>query len=306
MNRVATRGNYQAALLNLMQAQKRGQVAQQQFASGKVGTSHGEFGRVSETITAMRTTQTRTSGFLDTAKTTADRLNSQDLAMDRIASSATDARNAIANALAAGRSEGLMTELRSLFQAVQDGVNAKHQGKYLFSGGAVETVPSSVGGLDALAALPNVDDVFKNDNLIQSSWVDENITLETGFLAKNLGTELYEIFRDIAVFEQNTPMNGILSEPQKTFLTAQISRLDKAAEKVVTMQAANGAIQARVDTMIETHIKRADTLEVMLAEKTDADMAKAVTELELSEIAIQASAQVISQLRQTSLLDYLR
>ena len=32
----------------------------------------------------------------------------------------------------------------------------------------------------------------------------------------------------------------------------------------------------------------------------------AITDLQLSQVAIQASAQVISQLRQTSLLDFLR
>lgn len=34
-------------------------------------------------------------------------------------------------------------------------------------------------------------------------------------------------------------------------------------------------------------------------------MLKAVTDLQLSQVAIQASAQVISQLRQSTLLNYL-
>ena len=44
----------------------------------------------------------------------------------------------------------------------------------------------------------------------------------------------------------------------------------------------------------------------ILSGKTDANMAEAVTELELAQISLQASAQVVSQLRQVSLLDYLR
>ena len=43
-----------------------------------------------------------------------------------------------------------------------------------------------------------------------------------------------------------------------------------------------------------------------MAKRTDADMARAVTDLQLSQVAIQASAQVISQLRDVSLLNYLR
>jgi len=309
MNRVATRGNYQSALMNLMQSQKRGQIAQQQFSSGKLGTNHAEFGRVSEAITAMKTSQTRISGFLATAKTTADRLSSQDLALERIATSATDARNAIANAIAAGRTEGMMTEIRSLFQAVQDGINTRHQGKYLFSGGAVDTRPSDV----TFDNLPTTDltTVFKNDDLIQTSWVDENITLKTGFLAENLGQDLYGLFKTMAELEatneaNGTPLNGLMTEDQREALEDLIELFDKAASAIVTEQATNGAIQSRTDSIIETHVARADTLEVMLADKTDVDMAKAVTELELSQLAIQASAQVISQLRQTSLLDYLR
>ena len=49
----------------------------------------------------------------------------------------------------------------------------------------------------------------------------------------------------------------------------------------------------------------ARTAEAPVITRTDAAMLKAVSDLELSQIAIQASAQVISQLRQASLLNYL-
>lgn len=306
MNRVATFGNYQTALMHLMNAQQRGQVAQEQFSSGKLGSSLAEFGRASETITAMKSTQSRIAGFLENSKAVSDRLTTQDLALERIASSATETRTAISDALAAGRSEGLMGDIASLFQAVQDGLNTKHQGKYLFSGGAIDTVPSQVNGLTGLAALPGVTGIFQNDRLIQTSQVDENITLETGFLADDLGTELYEIFRDIEIFNQAEPIQGPLTDTQRDFLTDQLSRLDQAARNVVSKQATNGAALSRTDNIVETHTKRADSLEILLSGKTDVNMAKAVTELELSQLAIQASAQVVSQLRQISLLDYLR
>lgn len=305
MMRVATYGNYQTALLNLMSAQQRGQDAQLKLSSGKLGHNHSDFGRTSETITALKTTKSRIEAFKETSRATVDRLTTQDLALERIASSATETRNAISNALAAGRAEGLMTEISALFQAVQDGLNTKHQGKYVFAGGAVETAPSHVQGLAGLAAV-DVADIFKNDSLKQTAWVDENINVDVGYLADDLGTELYRIFQEIAQFNQAEELTGILSDTQKTFLTDQISRLDLAAKSLVTVQAANGAVLSRTENIMEAHIVRADSLEVMLGDKTDADMAKVVTEIELSQLAIQASAQVISQLRQVSLLDYLR
>ena len=44
----------------------------------------------------------------------------------------------------------------------------------------------------------------------------------------------------------------------------------------------------------------------MVSKKTDADLAQAITDLQLAQVAVQASAQVISQLSQVSLLNYLR
>jgi flagellar hook-associated protein 3 FlgL len=85
-----------------------------------------------------------------------------------------------------------------------------------------------------------------------------------------------------------------------------MTRFETAAKDVVDIQAKNGSMQARVDTLLESQEARKISVDTMLSGKTDANMAEAVTELEMAQIALQASAQVISQLRQVSLLDYLR
>lgn len=306
MNRVATFGNYQSALLQLMAAQSRGEEAQNKVNTKKNATDLVGFGRGSETISALKSSQTRIQGFIDTSKTVADRLTSQDLALDRVADAGTAARLAIANAIAAGRLDGLMAELESQFQVAQDGLNMKHQGKYLFSGGAIDQRPTNVADLNALTALPATTDAFKNDQLKQTSWLDEAVTMDTGFLASDIGQALFDVFRDVQIFHQGTPLTGQMTDAQRTFLTAQMTRFESAAKGVVDVQARNGAMQARVDTLIESHETRKISVDTILSGKTDANMAEAVTELEMAQIAIQASAQVISQLRQVSLLDYLR
>ena len=306
MNRVATFGNYQSALLQLMAAQSRGEEAQNKVNTKKNATDLVGFGRGSETISALKSSQTRIQGFIDTSKTVADRLTSQDLALDRVADAGTAARLAIANAIAAGRLDGLMAELESQFQVAQDGLNMKHQGKYLFSGGAIDQRPTNVADLNALTALPATTDAFKNDQLKQTSWLDEAVTMDTGFLASDVGQALFDVFRDVQIFHQGTPLTGQMTDAQRTFLTAQMTRFESAAKGVVDVQARNGAMQARVDTLIESHETRKISVDTILSGKTDANMAEAVNELEMAQIAIQASAQVISQLRQVSLLDYLR
>ena len=306
MNRVATFGNYQSALLQLMAAQSRGEEAQNKVNTKKNATDLVGFGRGSETISALKSSQTRIQGFIDTSKTVADRLTSQDLALDRVADAGTAARLAIANAIAAGRLDGLMAELESQFQVAQDGLNMKHQGKYLFSGGAIDQRPTNVADLNALTALPATADAFKNDQLKQTSWLDEAVTMDTGFLASDIGQALFDVFRDLQIMHQATPLNGQMTDPQKAALTTLMSRFETAAKGVTDIQARNGAMQARVDSLLEAQESRKISVDTMLSGKTDANMAEAVTELEMAQIALQASAQVVSQLRQVSLLDYLR
>ena len=311
MTRVSTFGNYQSALLHLMNAQSRGEEAQNKVSTKKNATDLVGFGRTSETVSALKSSQTRIQGFIDTSKTVADRLASQDLGLDRIADAATAGRLAIANAIAAGRMDGLMAAMETEFKMAQDGLNMKHQGKFVFSGGAVDqqavVLPAVPAGtdLEKLAAMPAAGDAFRNDPLKQKSWLDENVTMDTGVLANEVGQELFDVFRDLQILHQTTPLTGQMTDAQKTALTTLMGRFETAAKGVVDVQSRNGAMQARVDTLLESQEGRKISIDTILSGKTDANMAQAVTELEMAQIAIQASAQVISQLRQVSLLSYL-
>lgn len=315
MTRVSTYGNYQSALLDLMSAQSRAEAAQKKVNTHKNATDLVGFGRSSETVSALKSSQTRIQTFMDTNKAVAARLETQDLAMERVADAATAARQAIADAIAAGRMDALMSSLETLFMEAQDGLNMKHQGRYLFSGGAADRAPVDLPDIPGqpgatmmakLAALPDENAAFRNDQLKQSSWLDENVSMDTGFLADAMGAELFAIFRDIQLAHEAAPLDGSMTDAQKAFLTTQMGRFEAAAKGIVDLQAANGGMQNRVDRLLESQEARKISVDTLLSGRTDANMAEAVVELEMAQIALQASAQVVSQLRQVSLLDYLR
>lgn len=306
MTRVSTFGNYQSALLDMMTTQARGAEAQARVSTKKNATSLAGFGRTSETVTALKSSASRIQGFIETGKTVAARMTMQDLAFDRVGDSARAARQAIADALAANRVEGLMADMQSLFQAVQDGMNMQHQGKYLFAGSASDTAPVTVRTMAELAALGDTAAAFANRGKPQSSWLDEGVTMTTGFLADAVGSELFDIFRDLQLYHQGTPLEGQPDQAAKDFLTAIMGRLEAATTELTNVQAVNGAMQSRVDTLLESQEGRQIALETLLSDKTDADMARALADVELAQLSLQASAQVISQLRNSSLLNYLR
>ena len=308
MTRVSTFGNYQSALLNLMSAQSRGLEAQKRLSTEKIADDLSGYGRGAETLTALKSAQSRITGFIQTGEAVAARMTTQALAFDRVAGGADGARQAIAEAIASGRADGLMLEIQSYFQTAQDGLNAKHQGRYLFAGGDTQNPPVTVDTLADLAAAPDVDSVFVNDELATVSRLDENATLQTGFLADDVGTELFQIFRDIQEYHTgpNGPIDGQIDDATRDFLTTQLGRLRDAHNNVTEVAARSGAIQARVDSILTSHDNQQVSLQELIGDRTDADPAQAVTDLQMAQFSIQASAQVISQLQSTSLLNLLR
>jgi flagellar hook-associated protein 3 FlgL len=308
MTRVATFGNYQSALLDLMRAQTRASDAQERVSTQKNATDLTGFGRQAETLTALKGSQTRIQSFIDTGAAVSARLTTQDLAMNQINDAINGVRTAIGGAISTDFAGALMLELEGQFQSVRGGLNIRHHGGYLFAGASTSTAPVEAANLTELLAAPSVPSLFKNDTLKTASRVAEGTTLETGFLADELGTEILTILRDIQNYSSTPgsgPLTGRLNESQKAFLSTQLTRLEQASEGVVDKIAKTGSLAKQVDSITTGHEAQKGALDELIAGRTDADLAEAITDLELSQVAIQASAQVISQLRQVSLLNYL-
>lgn len=308
MTRVSTFGNYQSALLDLMKAQTRAADAQERVATQKTHTDLTGFGRQSETLTALKGAQSRIQGFIDTASAVNARLTTQDLAMNQMSDGISGLREALGNVLSTDSAGSLMLELEGQFQSIRSGLNMRHHGGYLFAGASTSTAPLAAATLADLAAAPSVPSLFANDTLKAASRVAEGTTLETGFLADELGTEVLTILRDIQNFHTTPgsgPLNGKLTEAQKTFLTTQFNLLAQAGESMIDKVAKTGSLAKQVESITAGHTAQKNALDELVAGRTDADMAVAITDLQLSQVAIQASAQVISQLRQVSLLNYL-
>jgi flagellar hook-associated protein 3 FlgL len=309
MNRISTAGNYQSALLNLMSAQARQADAQMRIATQKNATDLAGFGRSSESLTSMKAAQSRIQGFVSAGETATARLDAQDLAMTRIGDALTSASSAMGNAIANDSGVTLMLEIDNAFRDIVGGLNTRHNGDYLFSGSRTDTPAVNVATLADLAAAPDVASTFQNDALAATSRLSEGAPTRTGILANDVGSAVFQIFRDIKAYSDDPvtgPLTGKLTDTQKAFLTTKLQELQAASGGVTTITASNGSLSKQVATMTASNTAQANALEELVANRTDADMAKAITDLELAQVAIQASAQVVSGLSEVSLLNYLR
>jgi len=307
MMRVSTASTYATMLANLTQAQARQNEAGTQVASEKNATDLKGYARQAEMLTAMRGVQTKVAGFLEQTAQLTGRLNMQEIALTRAADSAQGARTAIADSLAADNGETLSQALSGFFSDAAAALNTRHDGRYLFAGGQSDIAPVASLSMAGLANPATVADQFRNDDMIIANRLDETATMETGFLASQLGDTLFTTMKAIRDYtDANGEFGSPLTDAQKTFLTNQLGQFDVAVGELTTATARNGLMQRRLESAREDLTGRDTTLTNLIGGITDVDMAEAVSRLQMAQLSVQAAAQVFQSLNGSTLLNYLR
>jgi flagellar hook-associated protein 3 FlgL len=307
--RVSTVGNYSAVLANLMAAQQRQIDAGEQVATQKKGSDLKDYSKKAEILTAMRTVQARVNSYLEQNGLIADKLQTQDTALNQIADSAKATREAIAEALASGRADTLMQDLQAQLRNAVEGMNARYGGKYLFAGGQIDTLPVDITSMSDLTAQPVIANHFHNDSFIAQAKVDDATLVSTGVLASNLGTQLMTAYQTIQTFEETPgsgPITGALTDAQRTFLEGQLATWDSTYNNLTNITGRNGLTQKRVENIASDLTSRGNSLKGMIGGITDADMAEAATALDQAQVSVQAAAQVLLSLQSSSLLNLLK
>jgi flagellar hook-associated protein 3 FlgL len=304
VNRVSTPGSYALVLANLTKAQQSQLFYGNEVATQKKGTDLKGFATTADTLTAMNTVKARLTAYQDQNTVVADRLSSQDVALNQVTDAAGQVRQAIANAIATGSSDTLMQEVQAQLQNAVEGMNARYNGKYLFAGGQVDTKPVTVGQLSDLGGGAPLTGFFHNDDYKLQNKLDDSTTITSGVLASDIGAQLLSAFQAL----QDSPVgpfNGPLTPAQQTWLQGQLGAWDSVRQDLTTVTAGNGVLQQRVDTSKDRVVAQDVTLSGMMGDITDADMGQAATQLQMAQMAVQASAHVFQALQGASLLSIL-
>lgn len=308
VTRVTTPGNYAAVLTNLLAAQQRQTEAGNKVATQKNGNDLKDYAKSSELLTAMRTVQTRLSAYQDQSKLLADKLQTQDTGIVRVADAAQAVRQIFADAIASGRVDTLVEDVQAQLSNAAEGMNARYGGKYLFAGGQVDTRPVTATTLAQLTAGPPISSFFQNDQFQVTAKLDEATTINTGIMADDLGTAMMTAFQSFQAFNEGAggPFTGAMTDAQRVFLEGQLSVWDDVRSDVTNIAAYNGTNQKRLDTVGQDLESRQNALLGMLGDITDADMAQAAAELQTAQLSVQSAAYVFQALKESSLLNVLR
>ncbi|HCR65980.1 MAG: hypothetical protein CMH90_00995 [Oceanicaulis sp.] len=302
--RISTQAASQAALMDLMRAQREAYDARDQLASGKKAPDLKGYANTAETIISARAAQQRSESFATSNSRIMNRLEIQDLAYQELSQAATDLRTA----LTTNDGSFMMDKVQEVFDQASAALNMRFNGSYVFGGVRTDALPFTADTIaDLQAAAPDVSAMFDNAARRQTTMIEETITIDINSTASEVGTDLMASIERIADFNAGPdgPFDGQITENQQAFLETELANIIAAFDTINVAMAENGSRQKQVENATTGHEKRSDYLTIMVAGIEDADMAEAATRFQQAQTAVQVSAQTFSTLSQISLLNYL-
>jgi flagellar hook-associated protein 3 FlgL len=302
--RISTQAASQAALMDLMRAQREAYDARDQLASGKKAPDLKGYANTAETIISARAAQQRSESFATSNSRIMNRLEIQDLAYQELSEAATDLRTA----LTTNDGSFMMDKVQEVFDQASAALNMRFNGSYVFGGVRTDALPFTADTIaDLQAAAPDVSAMFDNAARRQTTMIEETITIDINSTASEVGTDLMASIERIADFNAGPdgPFDGQITENQQAFLETELANIIAAFDTINVAMAENGSRQKQVENATTGHEKRSDYLTIMVAGIEDADMAEAATRFQQAQTAVQVSAQTFSTLSQIGLLNYL-
>lgn len=205
--------------------------------------------------------------------------------LNRVRDLAIQARNASSDATARS---GIASEVEKLRESLLGLANTEFNGRAVFAGTA-----SADSAYDASGVYQGVSQAVERT---VAPGVRVRINVNGDEVFGPTGGDLFLAVNQIA--------NAIRTDPAQ--LDTLVADLDTRTETVKTRLAEVGTRYRRVETMKDRNTADALTMRQNLSNVEDTDLAQAVMELQLQEVAYQAALQATARAIQPSLVDFLR
>lgn len=300
----------------LVTKQTNGQL-QQQVSTGLKSQNLQGLARESNALLGSKAAASRLDAYMQSNRELQIRLEIQNTALGSIAEVADDLRQDLISTVNLNSSVGFITKIEDTLDRLINLVNTTHAGKFVFGGTRTEQEPINISNTAELLALPTTADAFDNNTLKATQLVDDNRQLEFGQLANEIAEPLLDSIRRILQFHNGTLPAGAgaftpagafqdpLTANQRDFLISEFGNADTAITTARDAEATNGVDLGTIDKLLLRQESDRSFLLGFISDIENVDIAEAISNLQNSETALNASIQVLSRLNQISLLNFL-
>lgn len=200
-------------------------------------------------------------------------------------------------------------EVTELIKTAVQAANTKNRGDYIFSGTLSNQAPfemtTDVDG--------NVTAVTYNGNTtLAESEIASGITISAQNIGENTsGNGPRGLITDSRVgadfFSHLISLqNNLIAGDVTAIESTDRANLSQDEDNFLYHIGTNGAIQSRLEATDTIASNRTDTLEVLVSNEVDADLAQTLVRLNQTQTAYQAALQSAGKILNSSLLDYIR
>ncbi|WP_010219787.1 flagellin [Sphingomonas sp. PAMC 26621] len=301
MSRVATIPLQRTMSAAIQRSQEALAKTQQQLATEKKANDYAALGTEAVRNLSTHSLQARQDAYANVSSRIGTTLTLNDANMGAIDTSAMSLKQGLLTAIGTGTGVGVNEAITSAFNQFRASLNASGGDGSLFGGSRTDGPPFLPNTLAGTIGVP-ASAAFANDDVKASARLSDNVDVQYGVTASDVGSGLYAAFQTLAGA-------GTIGNPptpaQLDILSQAAAQIDTGLTGLRSVNAENGRKQAEVETLGTRATDRSVLLQGIISGNEDADLGQVAIDLAQQKTMLQASYSVFSQLSGLSLVTYL-
>jgi len=283
-------GNLQRSRLQLL-------TSQEQISSQKRVTTPSDDPSAFGQIVLDKSALSQTTQWVRNINFGTSRVNAADQALGQVQNLITRVRELTIQAgsdttSAEGR-QSIAKEVRQLQRQLVQLGNTEVAGQAIFGGTKTDVQAFTISSGDTV--------VYQGNSETQSIAVGENQTVQIlvpgSSIFTGATTNIFDSLRDLLTALESNDRVGI---------QAGLGGLDLATAQISDAQGTIGALANRLQVTHDALDTATLTITQSISDNQDADLATAITQLRLQEVAVQAASETFTKIFDSSLINYLR
>ena len=295
--RVADQQMYGTLLGNLQRSRLQMLTSQEQISSQKRVTNPSDDPSAFGQIVLDKSALSQTTQWIRRINFGTARVDAADHALGQVQNLITRVREltvqASSDTTSAEGRQSIAKEVRQLQRQLVQLGNTEVAGQAIFGGTKTDVQPFTITSGDTVA--------YQGNSETQSIAVGENQTVQILVPGSSIftgsTTNMFDSLRDLLTALEGNNRSGI---------QAELGNLDLATAQISDAQGTIGALANRLQVTHDALDTATLTITKSISDNQDADLATAITQLRLQEVAVQAASQTFTKIFDTSLINYLR
>ena len=295
--RVADQQMYGTLLGNLQRSRLQMLTSQEQISSQKRVTNPADDPSAFGQIVLDKSALSQTTQWVRNINFGTSRVNAADQALGQVQNLITRVREltiqASSDTTSAEGRQSIAKEVRQLQRQLVQLGNTEVAGQAIFGGTKTDVQPFTITSGDTVA--------YQGNSETQSIAVGENQTVQILVPGSSIftgsTTNMFDSLRDLLTALESNNRSGI---------QAGLGNLDLATAQISDVQGTVGALANRLQVTHDALDTATLTITKSISDNQDADLATAITQLRLQEVAVQAASETFTKIFDSSLINYLR